>query len=332
MIKFIDEHKLKPFIYKFVGRNKWALKLLKGGLLNQNYILIVGSKKFVLKVYRPEVTVEKAKEMFGIMRFILKHGIPAVLPIDSTIIEGFTVSIFPFINAEHPPRYKNSHGRIKNMGIMLGKIHSVLGEYKTTAPIPSLEKLTRPLEPRNSLSEIKDLRKRLRTLPKTNRRELMSVLDTYEDIISTEAWGNVAFDKLPVHYIHGDYHINNLFTKDNKVIAIIDWEKSKQSYRAYEIMRSVIFNCRKSAGEFSWPLIEEYLKAYTSQIKITDIEAEYAFECGYRAVVFGFWAIRQYLAGHKHFRTNILKRKKIIQLMTKHRAEYSERIAGLLLK
>lgn len=72
-ISFIEETKLEPLLSAFSGRKPWKLQPLKGGLLNQNYILIVGAKKYVLKVYRPEMIEANVKEMFSVMQFGLRR-------------------------------------------------------------------------------------------------------------------------------------------------------------------------------------------------------------------------------------------------------------------
>lgn len=197
--------------------------------------------------------------------------------------------------------------------------------------MPSIEEVTKSFEPRSSLKEICDLRRQLIGQPSAVKREFNTVLDTYEEIISSQTWDIAPFSKLPIRFIHGDYHMQNLLMKGNEIVTVLDWEKCGWSFRGKEIMRSIIHNCRKTASELSWPLIETYLRAYRQHATLSPVEASLTFECGYRPVVFGFWAIKQYLLGHKHFRQNILRRKQILQVCTDHRVEYAERIAQLLM-
>lgn len=331
MISFIEESKLDSFVCTFARQKTWKLQPLKGGLLNQNYILAIGTKNYVLKVYRPEMTESKVKEMFSVMKFAADHSLPVVCSLDETIIDGHTVAIYPFVEGVHPSRYRNTHARIRSMGAMLGKIHTTLDSYKPITPAPTWDKISKFLEPNRSIEQIGDLRGQLSGHLPAVKRELTAVLDTYENVIDSQTWDIGAFAKLPIRFIHGDYHMQNVLMKGNMIVTILDWEKSEWHFRDFEIMRSIIHNCHKTAGELDWSLIEEYLQGYRQYATVSRAEAELAFECGYRPIVFSFWTIKQYLAGHNNFRQSIIRRKKILQLLTKHRVEYAERIKDLLL-
>ena len=329
-MNFLPIHRIELFLHESFGFGKMKSEPLRGGLLNQNLLISVSEKKFVLKVYRKEMTEEKVLRMHELMSFVSGQGIPVTLPIATKRIDGFVTAIYPFSSAEHPPRYKNSHASIRAMGDMLGRIHVVLDQYQTDVPKSTPKELMKAWEVDSSLKEILSLRENLKDVLPSMKKEINHVLDVYEKILTKEEWNSHFFSDLPIRYCHGDYHIMNILMHGSTINTVLDWEKAGWDFRSKELMRSVIYNCRKTSGELSWPLVETYLKAYRMHVSVSDLERELVFECGLRKMVFSFWAIKQYIAGHKNFRLNVLRRVAMVQGLTSHRQEYAERIAQLL--
>lgn len=298
--------------------------------MNQNSLLTAGGKKYVLKVYRDEMTEAKVAEMHRLMKFASNHDVPVALPVAATTIHGYVTALYPFATGEHPPRYRNNHVRIEAMGEMLGRIHLVLDSYQTKTEKPTHKELTKSWQLNRALEEIEILREELKSHSASVRKEINGVLDAYERIYGEEDWSSDEFLDLPIRFCHGDYHIMNLLMCDSKITAVLDWEKAGWDFRGREIMRSIIFNCRKTSQELNWSSVEAYLRAYRKHASISDLDGRLAFECGLRNVVFGFWAIKQYLAGHKHFRSNIMRRVAMMEGLTKYRKDYAERIAEVL--
>lgn len=330
MLHFLSPDRLAPFLKDSFGTKKFKLEPLRGGLLNQNSLLTVGTKRYVLKVYREEMDEAKVGEMHRLMKFASSHDVPVTLPIATAMIDGHVAATYPFATGEHPPRYRNNHARIQAMGETLGRIHSVLDRYQPNTKIPTHTELTKGWQPNRAVDEITILRNELKQQSLSVRKETSTVLDTYERILTNEDWNNDDFQQLPIRFCHGDYHIMNILMRGSTITAVLDWEKAGWNFRGREIMRSVIFNCRKTSQELNWPSVAIYLKAYRTHTSISDLDGQLAFECGLRNIVFSFWAIKQYLAGHKHFRSNIIRRVAMMEGLIKQRAEYAERIAEML--
>lgn len=331
MMQFLSVDQLATFLEDSFGKKKIEIKPLKGGLLNQNSLLTVAGKRYVLKVYRTEMTKEKVTEMHHLLKFISNYPIPVTLPISTVAIEDHVTALYPFVLGEHPPRYRNNHIRIKAMGDMLGQIHRALDDYRPKKEKPTAKRLIEAWQPNRSIEEIKFLRKELNSHPASVRKEINKVLDTYEKIYNEEGWDGDEFLDLPIRFCHGDYHMMNILMHgSHKVTAILDWEKANWDFRGKEIMRSIIFNCRKNSRELGWPSVETYLKTYKKHASLSDLDRSLAFESGLRNVVFSFWAIKQYLSGHKHFRLNILRRVAMMKGLVEHRKEYGEQISNML--
>lgn len=330
MISFLSQDQLEPFLKDSFGTKKYKTEPLRGGLLNQNSLITFDGGKCVLKVYRNEMTETKVKEMHRLMEFVSRRHIPVTTPITTVSLNKYIVALYPFAPGEHPPRFRNSRVRIEAMGEMLGKIHLTLGSYQPKTKQPSNKELLKAWDIRPAMEEILQLEENIKKHPISIRKEVNKILDTYKKIYNREGWDNKNFLNLPIQLCHGDYHIMNLLMQKQKITAILDWEKAGWDFRSKEIMRSIIFNCRKNSSELNWPSVTVYLKAYRKYISMTDLERQLTFECGLRNIVFGFWAIKQYLAGQKQFRLNIIRRVAMMEGLIKQRKEYAARIAELL--
>ncbi|MSR85450.1 hypothetical protein EXS71_03405 [Candidatus Uhrbacteria bacterium] len=329
MPSFLLPTELQPVLQDFFGKKKIKTKILRGGLLNQNEWLSVDGEKYVLKIYRLEMTEEKVKETHRLMKFVANHDIPVSLPIKTVMSDGYVIALYPFISGEHPLRYKNTHIRMHKMGMMLGKIHSMLDTFSFKGKKPVYKKLC-SWRADYALDRIRGFRQALFDHPASFRKELTKILDVHEQTILQQNWSMKGFDHLPIRLNEGDFHTKNILMHGSQITAVLDWEKAEWGFRGFEVMRSTIFNCRKSATELSWPHIKSYLQGYKIFGRLNDLERELAFECGYRNMVFSFWAIEQYLLGDKRFRDHIIRRISSIKTLTKHRTEYAKRIPELL--
>lgn len=330
MLSYLTLKELQPFLHRFFGSEKYTIRPIRYGLLNQNLAISSGRKKYVLKAYRPELSESEVDEIHALMKFVSHHEIPATLPLAETKIKGYVTVMYPFVQGEHPARYRNPSARMASMGEMLGLIHSSLDDYQPSGKKPGHSELIKSWQPKKSLTEIRDLRKLIKDKPVAVRREMSGILDAHEKAISEENWDSEPFLQLPLRYLHGDYHTRNILMKQSKITAVLDWEKANWGFRGQEIMRSIIFNCRRTSSELSWSAIEIYLKGYRKHASLNQLERELAFEAGSRNVVFGFWAMKQYLDGRKELRSNVLRRVVMMKDLVKHRKEYAERISDLI--
>lgn len=331
MPQFLPPSEIDRVLDRVFKQTPWRRTVLKGGLLNQNFLVSAGRERFVLKVYRAEMPASRVAEMHRLMAFVAKRGIPVPLPVVTSLVGGAVVALYPFVVGEHPPRYRGPRTRIRAMGEMLGRIHGILDGYVPAEPKRLPEQIAAAWDPKKAVAEIETLRESLRTEDVSIRREIGDVLRRHERLISKHGWDDAPFRDVPVQYCHGDFHTMNLLMRGDRVTAVLDWEKAGWGFRGAEYMRSVIFNCRKSSKELDWGRIQAYAEGYRMEAQLDAANASVAFETGVRSVVFGFWAVKQYLAGERHLRVNVLRRAAMAEWLVAHRAEGAERMAGMLL-
>ncbi len=331
MIEFVSQRAVSDWLQDHVAKSKVVLKPLTGGLLNQNLLADVGDSRVVVKVYDVMMDTVKVKELHRMLAHAVKDGIPVAQPILEGKIDRHVVAVYPFINGKHPPRYRNTQSRIRTMGAMLGKIDTSLESFHSKVEQTDRAKLLLRINPERFLSEIKDVRASLRGKPSSLQRIVRENLDRLQRIAETHDWLEQGMDKLPLRMCHGDYHIKNVLMRGEEITAVLDWDKAGKDWRGFEIMRSVMFNCRRDDSHLSWPLVETYLKSYKRHAPaLSELEKVLVFECGFRRALFSLWSVKQYIAGEQSVVSNFIRRVHLFQSLAEHRAEYAERIAKLL--
>lgn len=328
MITFLKKNDYIPVLMNFLDRRPDRIKNISTGLLNQNVLVSLGGTDFVFKIYRKEIDIKKIQEIHFIMEFAIRNGIPAPRPLQHGKLKGHVVALYPYIKGVNPDRYKNSEGRIRSMGKMLGEVQFALNKFHSKTPKPVSSSFIN-WEANSYIKKLLGISRSLARQPAQVRNFIKPVLEFYVETIQSFNWDKGSFSKLPVNMCHNDFHFANILMVKNKITAVLDWEKAGWNWRVFEVMRSVFFNCRKSASELDWHLVKTYLSEYRKIISLTPIERELAFECGYRKYLFDYWAIKQYLSGRKELRSHILRRLTLAKTLTKNRQEYSERISEL---
>lgn len=329
-MEFVERDRLRPFVEKSIGTSGFDFRPLKGGLLNQNLIVRTDKKQFLLKVYRPEMDRRAVRQMHQVVAHCSARGIPVPREMADAEIEGFQVALYPFIQGEHPTRYRNTPGKITQMGAMLGEIHAALDTFKTSEKKPQPETLAK-WDVSVFLDQIKQLRRTAKAASAVDRQLANNNLDIYERIVSGQDWPKEPFFRLPIRRIHGDYHTKNILFRSNGIVAVLDWEKSCLDWRPFEIMRSIGFNCRADIAHLSWPLVDTYLKAYRKTAPpLSELERQLTFQCGFRRQLFSLWAVKRFLEGETELKVNMRRRTSQLQTLAQHQEEYAERIQSLL--
>lgn len=331
MIQFLSKKQLEPFIKGIFLDRKVQIKPLAGGLLNQNFLLCADRRRFVLKIFRTEVEPEKFEEVRRVMRFARQHGIPTSVFLESTKIAGHIVVLDWFAPGKHPSRFKKTPQTVRAMGSMLGRIHAALDQFHTHFPKKSPQDLI-SWNRKEFLREIQTIRRATQRSKIVSAKNLQTALDIYQDIVEQDDdWDIEPFLKLPIRVCHGDYHTQNILVQNEKITAVLDWEKLGWQWRSFEIMRSLIFNCRKNYKELDWESVSLYLKAYREYGRLSDREKELTFESGFRKTLFSLWIEKQYLkTGDKDLLDGMKRRVMILPWLAAHRKESAERIAELL--
>jgi len=99
---------------------------------------------------------------------------------------------------------------------------------------------------------------------------------------------------LPITLIHGDVFGDNLIVRDDRLVAIIDFEEACHYYRSFDLGMTIVGTCRDRQG-ISFQKARQFLRGYQNDMTLGSVEREslQAFAV-YAAVATSFWRFRQY--------------------------------------
>lgn len=329
-MQFVATKEIRPILRETIGAG-FSMEPLAGGLLNQNVLVTTSDGgMFVFKVYRLVMTSpSKLDETHRMMAHAATRGILVPLPVATYEIGEHVAALYPFAEGAHPSRYSAGTRRVGLMGETLGRVDKALDSFRPMASKPlSLELAS--WDPEKFVGEIASIRASLRGKPRQVRDDVEVALAMHEEILAKGDWDKRPFARLPVRACHNDYHTQNVLMRRDGTVVVLDWEKAGWDWRGYEVARSVMFICRRSNGTYCWDNVKAYLDGYGRHASLSDRERETAFLCGFNKAFFSLWAAKEYVSGRPEMREHLVRRGKLMPYLFKHRAEFSERIAGLL--
>lgn len=304
---------------------------LEKGLLNQNGIVREGSRTFLLKVYRPDMTQTHLHDVHAVMRVMLQNGVPVTHEEREASVQGAHVVLYAYLPGMNPGLYPRSLGRVHAMGDMLGRIHSILLQHQQQLAVDPLMEWRNLKSPEDELSALALLMEDVRRKKPAHTDELLSILDEHRSWIESHAWDIARFASLPAQLCHGDYHTKNILFQNATLTGVLDWEKYGWGTQVSEVMRSIVFNCRRSPSALHWSAVKAYVQAYRQHKTFSQEEARLAFPFVFQKMLFGTWAEKQYLAGDARLWSNVIRRQAINRYFVKEERRISARIEDLLI-
>ena len=247
------------------------------GFVNENWKVETTRGRFFLKRRHPDLRQPKIIRAQHALITYLKpkcFPVPQILPTTSgntlLVLDGDFYEIQTFIDGVPYQTERAAHFR--NAAAILGFYHMcvegfsspALGEQGTLYCPEKLNEnlnkvVTRWEEERNSMTL--DTLKRL----KANAVNLAHRFSKHP--------------QLPELVIHGDYHAGNLIFKDDKIAAVVDYDKASWQPRVAELAEALIFFSANSPGLFthivypgfiSWEKFTEFLRCYASAFKTSN--------------------------------------------------------------
>lgn len=267
--KMIDLITIQKICTEFGVGNYISIEKDADGVLNDNYILNTTQGKYFIKSVR-EKAKDKLNMIYGVESLMKSKGIPAITMLKTKTGEIFVsidtaiYTLYPFIENDKKSVY--SVNEYFSIGEMLGKIHKI-GRENMLASI-QLKQFNKP-----SSEVLKEkLLKYKNDIENKNTKDGTDVLFLKYINFKLSIISKVDMVLLPNdNLIHGDYHTGNiLMDKNGVIIGVCDWEKTEYAPRAYELARSLIYNCFGEDHVLQNALAQSrsFIKGYLSQVSI----------------------------------------------------------------
>ncbi len=333
MMTFFAQDDLNRLLAELFPNEKVKISSLDKGLLNQNLVVETKAEKLLLKIYRSEVGKQELQDMHRVMEFVDERGVPVPKLIMNTERSDRQIGLYRYLLGKNPVLYSKSILRIEAMGEMLGQIHKILDDYARIYKPEDVTPMQAEIHKREEkVKKIQVLIEKAKQQELPHIKELIGILEERVSRLESQDWDFASFDQLPHHFVHGDFHTANILFSGNHLAGVLDWEKAGWGGHAFEIMRSIIFNCRRTAKSLNWQNVETYVKAYKQHQSLTSAECELAFPFVFSKMMFGTWTEEEYLKGRTDVWENVLRRHEINAYLFKNQQAFTKRFAELFSK
>ena len=213
------------------------------GTINALRIVLVGTDRFVLRVYRHFDRARIERE-HRVVTFARRAGVPAVAPLPtrtgSTFVEdeGRFVTLLPFIADTQISRDELEFSHVEAAGRFLAELHNTL-QNCPSCDVPAVAIHIDRDQTMETTTRLESLIRARDDLDVIDRHALY-ILATRRNWLNRRQNDSAdSLYSLPMQVVHGDYQESNLFFRAGSVSAIIDWDKVYTAPDAWEVVRTL---------------------------------------------------------------------------------------------
>lgn len=216
-----------------------SIKLIKGGLVNFNFLLKTDKCEYIIRILGQKLTKGKQKRLnneFELMEFLNKNKFPYLTPLPIKLNNG---KILHKINNKYFWVYKKLPGRSKTTIpniYQVKEIAKALGTYHKYVKNFKIKKNGFPKYLKWVLEEINNCN------PKKNKIGDLALKeeDFFKKIVQREIKRNYSKN---IIVSHADFDASNVLFKGNKIIGIIDFDDLDYAPRIRDIAVALRDSC-----------------------------------------------------------------------------------------
>lgn len=275
---------------------------VEAGLLNKSYEVFSGGRRFFLKNYLPwRDSGAGLPDAHGRMRSaadtlrwqhtaasrLAAEGIPASAPLhdlsgESLVhVRGRSFALFPWHEGVHRAGRELSLLEARHLGVTLARIHNGLAAALPPVPQPLF------VPTKSAECAVRDAE---RLLERVRGRSAPDALDDLTEhrlcerrrLIPEVAHLRPGPTVLgPVAYIHGDFHMGNVFwssaERNSHITAVLDWEKTAVGPTGDELVSaSLVFFADQETGLLDLDAVRAFVGGYAAtrpQLSAAEVHA-----------------------------------------------------------
>lgn len=268
------------------------------GTINTIRILGTPRSTWVLRIYR-RLHRERLEREHRITQWARGQGVPVPCPVPTRTganyaeDDGRFVVLLPFVGDEQIARDDLQPQHVEEAGRFLGSLHRTLEE----CPIPDIEPVGLSIDRDKTLAGIERLLAVVRSIDgpcDTDRIAEQKLIGRRDWLIGRTDDDVSVLDRFPSQPLHGDYQESNLFFRDGRVSAIIDWDRVYRAPTEWEVARTMDLMLR-----FDVSLCRTFLAAYRQQASLDMLALDTAMHCYGLLRAYELWLFEEiYEAGN----------------------------------
>lgn len=244
-----------------------SYKIIKGGLVNFNYVVKTETGKYIFRIPGDNTNkkIKHLKLQFKILNFLKGNNFPYSVPIPLKTKDS---KIILRINGKIIWAYKmlNGKNKISNINIIqIKQIAKALATYHKYIQKRRGQKMKDDSKERIQ----KGFKKMKKIQGKEESDKLAKKYASYFENIFKKI-KNLNFSR-NLLYVHSDFDSSNILFQNNKLIAIIDFDETNYAPRIFDVAISVRDSCR-TQGKLDMKKAEIFLREYKKIISLTKEE------------------------------------------------------------
>ena len=252
----IGDAELEAFLCEYDIGRPLAFKGIAEGVSNSNYLLETEQGRFILTVYEARTDAADLPYFLGLMRWLADAGYPSAAPVPGKdgealrLIAGKPAAIATFLQGMSAAR--PSAAQCKEAGAGLAWLHEAASDYPQDRP--------------NNLGQAHwhEMFAPLHGAAEDLKPGLAKVIDA--DIAHFAAhWPR----HLPRGTIHADFFPDNVFFRDGKFSAAIDFYFACQAQLAYDVAVTLNAWCFEPDGSFNVTKAQALIAGYEIRRPLT---------------------------------------------------------------
>ena len=208
-----------------------ACQGVPAGSVNTHYRLDTTKGRYLLRIDEVKSEIEVRREI-ELLLYLRKHGFPCPqLVVDRKgrqcrEIAAKCVSLYKFIDGRSREASKLTLAQLENAGRVLGDLHVVGKNYK------------KGIENRFSFERVADVYQEVRDHLPSYFKRITRTLD--EEVAYLEHYLEW---KLPKGIIHGDFFLDNILFRGDKVVGVLDFEAASRGKYIFDLATAVNALC-----------------------------------------------------------------------------------------
>ena len=254
-----------------------------GGSSNLNFLVCDADRRYVLRVYRPYVTVDRLADIQLVRRELSTHGVNCS-EIVSTLsgqpwiaFDGRLIEVERYVE---PGADMDSWERIQTGLPVLGMIHTILRDVEVSADA-KFPIFANYIEPHQALNKTLQGTRRIREWNSSlSEQRLADAAEELADFVSKAE--RELITRLPRQLVHGDFWDENVFFRRGHVVLVADFDFMGQRTRIDDLALTLYFTCLKFLEH---PLSDDYLQRVSSLVAAYDSALDHPLTSEERAAL-----------------------------------------------
>lgn len=263
-------------------------RYLADGLMNRNWRIDADRGAFALKQI-VDVPLATARRNLRVLGLLAADGVPVCAPVRSVDgdvvveVDGRGYCLLPWLQGGHPRGTELSLDRVRDLGVVLARVHQSLNRLTPDAglPDPPATLRARVTAPTAAVAEADRYLAKIAALESPQRfdQAVPATLERRKRLLAAHGHERPVDDvpRGPFGWTHGDFQHRNVIWHEGTVAGVIDWDRIRVRPVGEEVARTATVQFGAD-GRLDLERISEFVAAYRTLIPLAEDELADAVE------------------------------------------------------